>query len=132
MNIHEYEAKEYFRRYEIPTPRGIVATTPEAAEKAAVKLGTPKVVVKAQVKAGGRGKGGGVKVVPPEDAAEAAKEMFESGLVTHQTGGKNLPVREVLVEEAVEFLSGADEYYLAVILDRSAEKVVVMASAQGG
>ncbi|TET35189.1 MAG: ADP-forming succinate--CoA ligase subunit beta [Planctomycetota bacterium] len=132
MNIHEYQAKEFFKRYRIPIPNGIVAGTPEEAADAAFKLETQRVVVKAQVKAGGRGKGGGVKVVPPKEASAAAAAMFESGIKTHQTGGKALPVRQVLVEEGVEFESGADEYYLAIILDRSAEKPVVMASAEGG
>jgi len=129
MKIHEYQAKEVLARYGVPVPRGRVATTPEQAVEVARDLGG-RVVVKAQVHAGGRGKGGGIRVVSsPEEAAEAAESMIGTRLVTFQTGPDGIPVRSVLVEEAVEVVS---ELYVGMTVDGAAEGVVVIASAAGG
>jgi succinyl-CoA synthetase beta subunit len=130
MKIHEYQGKELFRNYNIPVPRGIVASTPEEARAAAEKLGTSVVVVKAQIHAGGRGKGGGIKIAKsPEEAAKKAEELLGKPLVTPQTGPDGRIVRKVLVEEGLDI---AREFYLGIVLDRQASKPVVMASAEGG
>ncbi len=129
MKIHEYQAKELFRQYDIPVPTGNVAFTPEEAVKAAQTLATPKVVVKAQIHAGGRGKGGGVKVVEKAETQQAASQILGMQLVTHQTGPEGKKVKSVLVEEA----SGiARELYLSIIVDRSTSRPVFMASQDGG
>ena len=129
MKIHEYQAKEIFARYGIPVPKGRVATTPQEAGKVAAELGG-RVVVKAQVHAGGRGKAGGIAVVDsPEAAAEAAERMIGSTLVTFQTGPEGAPVGSVLVEEAVDVDT---EMYVGMAIDGSAEGVVAIASAAGG
>lgn len=129
MKVHEYQAKEILRRYGVPTPRGIVATTPEEVKKAAVELGG-RVVVKAQIHAGGRGKGGGVKLAKsPEEAEKFAREMIGMTLVTHQTGPEGRVVRTLLVEEALNI---DKEFYVGVTLDRKLGKPVVMSSRQGG
>ncbi len=130
MKIHEYQAKELFRAFNIPTPNGQVAFTPDEAVTAAKALPGPKYVVKAQIHAGGRGKGGGVKVVDSVDAVrEAASQILGMQLVTHQTGPEGKKVKSVLVEEG----SAIDrELYISIILDRSAGKPVIMASAAGG
>src|SRR5688500_12019730 len=100
MNLHEYQSKQLFARYGIPVPTGEVASTPEQASEAARRIGGAKWVVKAQVHAGGRGKGGGVKLVDsPEAAAQAAAAMFGTRLKTHQTGPEGLPVNQVFVEQ---------------------------------
>ena len=129
MKIHEYQAKEIFARYGIPVPKGRVATTPQEAGEVAAELGG-RVVVKAQVHAGGRGKAGGIAVVDsPEAAAEAAERMIGSTLVTFQTGPEGAPVGSVLVEEAVDVDT---EMYVGMAIDGSAEGVVAIASAAGG
>ncbi len=130
MNLHEYQSKELFRQFGIPVPSGRPATSGAEAEAAARELGGDLWVVKAQVHAGGRGKGGGVKLVrSPEEAGAAAEAMIGSRLVTHQTGPEGLPVNTVLVEAG----SGiARELYLSVLVDRSRERIVFMASAAGG
>ena len=129
MKIHEYQAKEIFARYGIPVPKGRVAKTPQEAEEVAAELGG-RVVVKAQVHAGGRGKAGGIAVVDsPEAAAEAAERMIGSTLVTFQTGPEGAPVGSVLVEEAVDVDT---EMYVGMAIDGSAEGVVAIASAAGG
>lgn len=130
MKIHEYQAKELFRAYDVPTPKGQVAFTPDEAVSAAKLLNTPKMVVKAQIHAGGRGKGGGVKVVDSVDAVkEAASQILGMQLVTHQTAPEGKKVKSVLIEEG----SSIDrELYLSIILDRAAAKPVIMASASGG
>src|SRR5215831_389660 len=98
MKIHEYQAKELFRQYNIAVPNGILATTPEEAKKAAEKLGTAVVVVKAQIHAGGRGKGGGIKIAKsPEEAAQKAAELIGKPLITPQTGPEGKVVHKVLV-----------------------------------
>lgn len=130
MKIHEYQGKELFRGYGIPVPNGIVASTPEEAKAAAQKLGTPVVVVKAQIHAGGRGKGGGIKIAKsPDEAAAKAKELLGNPLVTPQTGPEGKIVNKVLVEQGLDI---AKEYYLGIVLDRQASMPVIMASSEGG
>jgi len=129
MKVHEYQAKEILRRYGVPTPRGIVAATPEAAREAAKELGG-RVVVKAQIHAGGRGKGGGVKLAKDaEEAAALTKAMIGMTLVTHQTGPEGREVRKVLIEEALNI---DKELYVGITLDRRIGMPVIMASKQGG
>ena len=131
MKIHEYQAKNILREYNITVPRGEVATTPEMAREIAASLKT-RVVVKAQIHAGGRGKGGGVRLAAsPEEAFEAAKGIIGMNLVTHQTGPEGKLVRQVLVEEAPEI---EKELYLGLVVDRSRERecMVYMASEAGG
>jgi len=130
MNLHEYQAKEVFARYGIPVPQGGLATSPEQARAVAKQLGTEKVVVKAQVHAGGRGKVGGVKLVSGADAAEeAAKGMLGKMLVTKQTDAKGLPVNSVWVEKPSNIVR---ELYVSALVDRTSECVILMASAAGG
>jgi succinyl-CoA synthetase beta subunit len=130
MKIHEYQAKEILKNYGVPVPRGRVAETPEEARKIAEEIGIKMIVVKAQIHAGGRGKGGGVKVVShPEEAEKAAREIFGMRLVTHQTGPAGRVVRKVLIEEGVEI---KEELYLGIVIDRSKACPVVMASREGG
>ncbi|HEV8436432.1 MAG TPA: ADP-forming succinate--CoA ligase subunit beta [Thermoanaerobaculia bacterium] len=129
MKVHEYQAKEILRRYGVPTPRGIVVDSPEDARSAAKQLGG-RVVVKAQIHAGGRGKGGGVKLAKDADeAADLTKKMIGMTLVTHQTGPEGREVRKVLIEEALNI---DRELYLGITLDRRIGMPVVMASQQGG
>ena len=130
MNLHEYQAKGLFKEYGMPVPKNIVATTAAEAKKAAESLSTEKVVVKAQVHAGGRGKAGGVKLVDtPAEAEEYAKSILGTNLVTIQTDAKGQPVNTVLVEETCNI---ANELYLGVVIDRATQRVVVMASTEGG
>ncbi|MBI1308331.1 MAG: ADP-forming succinate--CoA ligase subunit beta [Proteobacteria bacterium] len=130
MNIHEYQAKELFRRYGVAVPAGFVAGSPEEAEKASKTLGTPITVVKAQVHAGGRGKAGGVKVCKsPADAKKAAEALLGTRLVTYQTDAKGQPVGKVYVESGIDI---ARELYMAILLDRSSGRLVLMASTEGG
>ncbi len=130
MKIHEYQAKEMFRKYEIPVPEGGVAFDPEAVKALAEKIGTRPLVVKAQIHAGGRGKGGGVKLADsPEAAARTAKEILGMTLVTPQTGPEGKTVRKVLVEQGLDI---AKEVYLSLLPDRATTKVVLMASEAGG
>ena len=129
MKIHEFQAKELLRRYDVAVPKGRVATSPEAAADIASDIGG-KVIVKAQVHAGGRGKGGGVKLADnPDDAKTAAAAIIGMQLITHQTGPQGQKVKQVLVEESSEI---AREFYLGMTLDRAQSKVVVMASQEGG
>jgi succinyl-CoA synthetase beta subunit len=130
MNIHEFQAKEILKRFGVPVPRGVVATTPEEAKAAALELGGGVSVVKAQIHAGGRGKGGGVKVVKSADEAmEAARAMLGKSLVTHQTGPEGRQVRRVLVEQGLNI---ERELYLAMVLDRAQSRVTVIGSSEGG
>jgi succinyl-CoA synthetase beta subunit len=130
MNIHEFQAKEILKRFGVAVPRGIVATTREEAKKAAEDLGGGVCVVKAQIHAGGRGKGGGVKVVKNADqAADAARAMLGKNLVTHQTGAEGRQVRRVLVEQGLNI---ARELYVAMVLDRAQSRVTVICSSEGG
>jgi succinyl-CoA synthetase beta subunit len=130
MNIHEYQAKQLLKEYGISVPEGGVAATPEEALQAAGSLGSGKYVVKAQAHTGGRGKAGGVKVAAtPTEAAEFAKQMIGMTLVTHQTGPSGKIVRKVWIEKATDI---ARELYLAVVLDRTAQKLAVIVSPMGG
>jgi len=130
MNIHEFQAKEILRRFGVSVPRGVVVTTAAEAQAAAQQLGEGVTVVKAQIHAGGRGKGGGVKVVKsPQEAAEKARQMLGKNLVTHQTGPEGRQVRRVLVEQGVEI---ERELYLAMVLDRAQSRVTVICSSEGG
>jgi len=138
VKIHEYQGKEIFRKYGVPTPRGFVATSPSEAEAAAKQLGTPVVVVKSQVHAGGRGKGtfkdsdGGRGVRLAKSAQEArdfAEAMLGKTLVTIQTGPEGAKVHKLLVEEGLDI---ARELYLGMTLDRETSRVTVMASTEGG
>ena len=136
MNIHEYQAKELFLKFGVPTPGGFVASTPAEAKAAAEKLGSG-LVVKAQIHAGGRGKGtfkngfkGGVHLAEtPDAAAELAGKMLGEVLVTHQTGPDGKLVSKVLVAQSVSIRK---EYYLAILLDRAEKRPVIVASAEGG
>lgn len=129
MKIHEFQAKEILKTYGVPIPRGEVARTPAKAKKIAEKLGG-KIVIKAQIHAGGRGKGGGVKVVDtPEEAYQAAKKIIKMNLVTHQTGPEGRKVKQVLVEEGLEV---SKELYLGIVVDRAQAKPVIMVSEAGG
>ena len=130
MKIHEYQGKELLKKFGVPVPRGIVARTTDEAFAAAQELGTTPVVVKAQIHAGGRGKGGGVKLAKSaEEAREIAEKMLGMKLVTHQTGPEGREVRVLLIEEG---LSIDREFYLGIVLDRASGRPVFMASAAGG
>src|SRR5687767_9924933 len=130
MKIHEYQGKALLKEYGVPVPRGIVARTPEEAENAARELGTDIVVVKAQIHAGGRGKGGGVKIAKsPEEARQIAEQMLGMMLITHQTGPEGREVKTLLIEEGLPI---DREFYLAVTLDRVTGRNVFMASSAGG
>ena len=130
MKIHEYQAKELLRKFGVPVPRGIVARTPEEAYQAAKELGRDIVVVKAQIHAGGRGKGGGVKLAKSADEArDIAQKMLGMKLVTHQTGPEGREVRVLLVEEGLPI---DKEFYLGIVLDRASGRPVFMASEAGG
>jgi succinyl-CoA synthetase beta subunit len=130
MKIHEYQGKEILRQYGVPVPRGIVAKTPEEAESAARELGTDVVVVKAQIHAGGRGKGGGVKLAKsPDEAKQIAEQMLGMMLVTHQTGPEGREVKTLLIEEGLPI---DKEFYLGITLDRVTGRNVFMASSAGG
>ncbi|MBV9210612.1 MAG: ADP-forming succinate--CoA ligase subunit beta [Acidobacteria bacterium] len=130
MKIHEYQGKELLQRYGVPVPRGIVARSPEEAYQAAKELGTEVTVVKAQIHAGGRGKGGGVKLAKsPDEARDIAGQMLGMKLVTHQTGPEGREVRVLLIEEGLPI---DKEFYLGIVLDRASGRPVFMASAAGG
>jgi len=130
MKIHEYQAKELFRKYAIPVPEGGVAFDSEEAKTIAEKIGTRPVVVKAQIHAGGRGKGGGIKLADsPEAAAKIAGEMIGMMLVSPQTGPGGKKVRRVLVEQGLDI---AKEIYVGLLPDRATTKLVLMASEAGG
>ena len=130
MNIHEYQAKQIFAQYGVPTPRGIIANTPDEAVKAAHELGGNIWVVKAQIHAGGRGLGGGVKLAKSiEEVKELAGEILGMTLVTHQTGPEGKLVQKVYIEEGADI---KDELYLSVVLDRAQEMPIIMASTEGG
>jgi succinyl-CoA synthetase beta subunit len=129
VKIHEYQAKEILARHGVPILAGELATTPEEARAAAERLGG-LTVVKAQIHAGGRGKGGGVKLAKtPEEAERVAGQILGMNLVTHQTGPQGQKVRKVYVEAGCDI---AKEYYLGMLLDREKSRIVVMASAEGG
>lgn len=137
MNIHEYQAKQLFELFGVATSKGAVATTVEEAKKIASSLASKELVVKAQIHAGGRGKGtftsglrGGVQVVKTaEEAAELAGKMLQNTLVTHQTGPEGKLVQKVLIAESVDI---AKEFYIAILLDRASGAPLVIASTEGG
>jgi succinyl-CoA synthetase beta subunit len=130
MNIHEYQAKEIFRQYGVPVPRGQVAFSVDEAYEAAKNLGGDLWVVKAQIHAGGRGLGGGVKLAKSLDEVKhLANEILGMTLVTHQTGPEGKLVQKVYIEEGADIKA---EFYLGMVLDRAAEMPVMMASTEGG
>ncbi len=137
MNIHEYQARELFEKFSVAAPRGKVASTPEEAEAVARELGTDKIVVKAQIHAGGRGKGtftngfkGGVHLCSsPEEVKEMASKMLGQTLVTIQTGPAGRLVNKIFVAEAAEI---SKELYIAILLDRASSEPVIIASTEGG
>jgi succinyl-CoA synthetase beta subunit len=130
VKIHEYQAKALFRQYGVPVPRGEVAFAADDVYDIAKRLGGGTVVVKAQIHAGGRGKGGGVKLAKsPEEAVAIARQMLGMTLVTHQTGPEGRVVSRVLIEEGMQI---ARELYFSILLDRAAMRPVIMASAAGG
>jgi succinyl-CoA synthetase beta subunit len=130
MNVHEYQAKSLFREFGVAVPEGELATTPAEAEAAAKRLAAPVVVVKAQVHAGGRGKGGGIQLAKsPAEAKKHASQILGMTLVTHQTGPEGKLVRKVYVEAGSEI---ERELYLALTLDRATESFAVIASTEGG
>jgi len=137
MNIHEYQARELFEKFGVATPKGKVASTPQEAIEVARSLGSDQIVVKAQIHAGGRGKGtftngfqGGVHLCPtPEEAGRVAGEMLGQTLVTHQTGPAGRLVKKVFVAEAAQI---ATELYIAILFDRATSGAVVIASTEGG
>ncbi len=129
MKIHEYQAKQILNSYGVEIPKGKVTDSPGQARKIAEKIG-PKVVIKAQIHAGGRGKGGGVKLADnPNKAEKTAQEIIGMNLITHQTGPEGKKVKQVLVEEALDI---DRELYIGIVIDRALEAPVVMASSEGG
>ena len=130
MKIHEYQGKQLLREYGVPTPRGFPAMSVDEAVQAAKKLGGSIWVVKAQIHAGGRGKGGGVKVAKSIDEVRVrSKEILGMQLITHQTGPEGQKVRRLLIEEGADIKS---ELYAGMVVDRGTQKVVLMASSEGG
>ncbi|MEO7939935.1 MAG: ADP-forming succinate--CoA ligase subunit beta [Burkholderiaceae bacterium] len=130
MKIHEYQGKDLLRKFEVPVPRGIAAFTVQEAVEAAQKLGGPVWVVKAQIHAGGRGKGGGVKLARSIDEVKTlAAEILGMQLVTHQTGPQGQKVRRLLIEDGADIKK---EYYVSVVTDRGSQRVALMASSEGG
>jgi succinyl-CoA synthetase beta subunit len=130
MKIHEYQGKEILRQFGVPVPRGIAAFTVQEAVEAAQKLGGPVWVVKAQIHAGGRGKGGGVKVAKSiDDVKRLAGEILGMQLKTHQTGPEGQKVRRLYIEDGADIQK---EYYVSVVTDRATQKVAFIASSEGG
>ncbi len=130
LNIHEYQAKQVFAKYGVPTPKGIIAETVEQAVANAEELGGPIWVVKAQIHAGGRGLGGGVKLAKSIDEVRTlAGEILGMTLITHQTGPEGKLVNKVYIEDGADI---QDEFYFSVVLDRAAEMPIIMASTEGG
>src|SRR4249920_2759995 len=130
MKIHEYQGKEIFRKFGLPTPRGIACFSVDEAVEAAKRLGGSVWVVKAQIRAGGRGKGGGVKVAKSlDEVREKAKQILGMQLVTHQTGPGGQKVRRLLVEEGADIKK---ELYIGMVVDRVTQRVCLMASSEGG
>jgi len=130
VKIHEYQGKEIFRKYGVPTPRGFPAFNVDEAVDAAKKLGGSVWVVKAQIHAGGRGKGGGVKVAKSlDEVRKLASSILGMQLKTHQTGPQGQKVRRLLVEEGADIVK---ELYVGMVVDRGSQKVVLMASSEGG
>ncbi|NQW66771.1 MAG: ADP-forming succinate--CoA ligase subunit beta [Burkholderiales bacterium] len=130
MKIHEYQGKDILRQFGVPVPRGIAAFTVQEAVEAAQKLGGPVWVVKAQIHAGGRGKGGGVKVAKSiEDVKRLASEILGMQLITHQTGAMGQKVRRVYIEDGADIQK---EYYVSLVTDRATQQIAFIASSEGG
>src|SRR5712671_3645028 len=130
MNIHEYQAKQVLKAYGVPVANGIPAFTVDEAVKAAEALGGPVWVVKAQIHAGGRGKGGGVKLAKSiDEVREHASQILGMTLVTHQTGPEGRLVKRLLVEEGADIRK---ELYVGMVVDRATQRVTLMASTEGG
>ena len=130
MKIHEYQGKDILRQFGVPVPRGIPAFTIQEAVEAAQKLGGPVWVVKAQIHAGGRGKGGGVKLARSiDEVKQLASEILGMQLVTHQTGPEGQKVRRLLIEDGADIKK---EYYVSAVTDRASQRVAFMASSEGG
>jgi len=130
MKIHEYQAKEILRKYNVPVPNGVLVSSKSEAAKAAKKVGTKVVVVKAQIHAGGRGKGGGVKLAKsPVEAEKHAGNILGMTLVTPQTGAEGRLVKKVLIEEGMAI---AKELYMGILVDRETSQILIMASEAGG
>ena len=130
MNIHEYQGKELLREYSVPTPKGIACFSVDEAVAAAENLGGDMWVVKAQIHAGGRGKGGGVKVAKSIDEVRSlSEEILGMTLITHQTGPEGKEVKRLLIEEGADI---KDELYIGLVIDRAKQRVVMMASSEGG
>jgi succinyl-CoA synthetase beta subunit len=130
MKIHEYQGKEILRQFGVPVPRGIAAFTVQEAVEAAQKLGGPVWVVKAQIHAGGRGKGGGVKLARSiEDVRKIAGEILGMQLITHQTGPEGQKVRRLLIEDGADIKK---EYYVSAVTDRASQRVAMIVSSEGG
>ncbi len=130
MKIHEYQGKDILRQFGVPVPRGIAAFTVQEAVEAAQKLGGPVWVVKAQIHAGGRGKGGGVKLARSiDEVRKLAGEILGMQLITHQTGAQGQKVRRLLIEDGADIKK---EYYVSAVTDRATQRVALMASSEGG
>jgi len=130
MKIHEYQAKEILKHYNVPVPKGRVAFSPAEAQDAAQTIGGSLWVIKAQIHAGGRGKGGGVKIAKTiDEVASIAEQMLGMRLITYQTGKDGQIVKKVLVEQGVDI---DKEFYLGIVLDRATSKNVIMVSTEGG
>ena len=130
MNLHEYQAKQLLAKYGLPVPHGEVARNVEEALTIAGKLSTKRWVVKAQVHAGGRGKAGGVKLVSTkEELSSITQQLLGKNLVTYQTTAEGQPVNQVLIEETSDI---ERELYLGAVIDRAKQRVVFMASTEGG
>src|SRR5580700_4237737 len=130
MNLHEYQAKQLLAEYGLPVSKGKVAKTVKEAVQIAEQMNTPRWVVKAQVHAGGRGKAGGVKLVSTkEEVGKVAGDLLGTHLVTYQTTAEGQPVNQVLIEEPCDIKK---ELYLGAVIDRSKQRIVFMASTEGG
>ncbi len=130
MKIHEYQAKEILQKYGVPTPQGIACFTVDDAVNAAKQLGGRIWVVKAQIYAGGRGKGGGVKIARSlDEVRQRANEILNMRLITHQTNPEGQIVHRLFIEQGVQIVK---EYYVGLVVDRSRQRVCLMASSAGG
>ncbi|MFB0999058.1 MAG: acetate--CoA ligase family protein, partial [Colwellia sp.] len=130
MNLHEYQAKQFFAEYGLPVSEGFACDTPQEAAEAADKIGGDMWVVKTQVHAGGRGKAGGVKLVKSkQEIKDFAQHWLGKNLVTYQTDANGQPVAKILVESCTDI---ANELYLGAVVDRASQRVVFMASTEGG
>src|SRR3990167_10474773 len=130
MNLHEYQAKQLLREYGLPVSKGEVAVNVEEAVKIAEEMALPRFIVKAQVHAGGRGKAGGVKLVSnKEELTQVVRAMLGTHLVTYQTTDAGQPIHKVLIEEPCDIQK---ELYLGAVIDRSKQRIVFMASTEGG